>query len=96
MFVYTVDIAKKYQQICVDLLDIDFQRIKWQPVSMNSPCDYQLLTVTYGMACAPFLALCVLKQLTKDEGTRFPLAAQIIQTQTYVDDVLFNKIKSNQ
>lgn len=45
--------------------------------------------VTYRMACAPFLALRVLKQLAIDEGRRFPLAAHILRDKIYVDDVFF-------
>jgi len=88
-FVYTADIAKMYRQILVDPRDIDYQRIRWQPDSVKDPCDYQLLTVTYGMTCAPYLALRVLQCLADDDGARFPLAAPILRTQIYVDDVLF-------
>lgn len=41
------------------------------------------------MTCAPFLVLRVLKCLADDEGDRYPLAAQIVCQQIYVDDVLF-------
>ncbi|XP_036143371.1 uncharacterized protein LOC118645771 [Monomorium pharaonis] len=51
--------------------------------------EYQLLTVTYGTASAPFLALRVLKQLIIDEGGAFPLASSILTNHIYVDDVLF-------
>ncbi|XP_070172315.1 uncharacterized protein [Polyergus mexicanus] len=88
-YVYIADIAKMYRQILLDSRDVNFQRIKWQPAQGNAPCDFQLLTVTYGMACAPFLALRVLKCLGDDEGNRFPLAASILKTQIYVDDVIF-------
>jgi len=51
--------------------------------------NYRLLTVTYGTACAPFLANRVLLQLVDDEGKAFPDAVDIIRHSTYVDDVLF-------
>ncbi|XP_036146899.1 uncharacterized protein LOC118646978 [Monomorium pharaonis] len=88
-FVYTADIAKMYRQILIDERDIDYQRILWQPENAESVCDYQLLTVTYGMSCAPYLALRVLQCLAEDDGPRFPLAVPILHKQTYVDDVLF-------
>ncbi|CAK9809095.1 hypothetical protein ANTQUA_LOCUS5879 [Anthophora quadrimaculata] len=78
-----------YRQILVDPRDIDFQRILWQSVPSSSLREYQLLTVTYGMACAPYLALRVLQQLTLDEGHEFPLAAEVLRSNIYVDDVLF-------
>lgn len=88
-FVYTADIAKMYRQILVDARDHDYQRILWQPPYSKIPLEYQLLTVTYGMTCAPFLALRVLQQLASDEGTRFPLAVPVLRHHIYVDDVLF-------
>lgn len=48
-----------------------------------------MLTVTYGTACAPFLAIRVLLQLAQDEGVFFPEAADVLRHATYVDDVLF-------
>ncbi|XP_070529962.1 uncharacterized protein [Cardiocondyla obscurior] len=83
------DIAKMYRQILVDERDVDFQRILWQPDSRDDVCEYQLLTVTYGTACAPFLALRVLKQLAHDDGHEFPLARAVLNNHIYVDDVLF-------
>ena len=49
---------------------------------------YQLLTVTYGMACAPYLAIRTLRQLAADEGSRFPGAQKAIYNDTYVDDIV--------
>ncbi|XP_070530017.1 uncharacterized protein [Cardiocondyla obscurior] len=88
-YVCTADIAKMYRQILVDERDVDFQRILWQPDSRDDVCEYQLLTVTYGTACAPFLALRVLKQLAHDDGHEFPLARAVLNNHIYVDDVLF-------
>ncbi|XP_070169321.1 uncharacterized protein [Polyergus mexicanus] len=63
--------------------------ILWKRSQSEPLIDYQLLTVTYGMACAPFLALRVLKQLVRDEGQQFPLAVSILRDNIYVDDLLF-------
>lgn len=49
---------------------------------------YQLNTVTYGTAAAPFLATRCLKQLAIDERSAFPGAAQILENDFYVDDCL--------
>ncbi|XP_029677734.1 uncharacterized protein LOC115244312 [Formica exsecta] len=88
-YVYSSDIAKMYRQIHIDARDIDYQRILWKSSLSEPLIDYQLLTVTYGMACAPFLALRVLKQLVRDEGQHFPLAVSILSDNIYVDDLLF-------
>ncbi|XP_076301717.1 uncharacterized protein LOC143219725 [Lasioglossum baleicum] len=88
-YVYTADIAKMYRQILIDARDLDYQRIFWEEFPSDEPNPYQLLTVTYGMTCAPFLALRVLQQLSEDEGSQFPLARPILRSNIYVDDVLF-------
>lgn len=88
-YVYTADITKMYRQILVDSRDVDYQRILWKSNESETSREFQLLTVTYGMACAPFLALRVLKQLVNDEGHDFPLAVTVLNNQIYVDDVLF-------
>ncbi|XP_018395706.1 PREDICTED: uncharacterized protein LOC108774166 [Cyphomyrmex costatus] len=88
-YVYIADIEKMYRQILVDPRDTDFQRILWR-ASPDVPVDeYRLMTVTYGTAAAPYLALRVLKQLTEDEGSHFPLAVPILNSQIYVDDCIF-------
>ncbi|XP_026829828.1 uncharacterized protein LOC113563035 [Ooceraea biroi] len=87
-YVYSADIVKMYHQIRIHEDDVDYQRIVWLD-TQSRPLDYQLLTVTYGMACSPFLALGVIRQLSRDEGHRFPLAVQVLRDKIYVDDVLF-------
>ncbi|XP_029159115.1 uncharacterized protein LOC114931307 [Nylanderia fulva] len=88
-YVYATDIAKMYRQIRVDSRDIDFQRILWSADCSDTGQAYQLTTVTYGTACAPFLALRVIKQLVTDESSSFPLAAPVLHENIYVDNVLF-------
>jgi len=88
-YVYSADIAKMYRQIHVDTRDVDYQRILWCDSESGSVRDYQLTTVTYGTAAAPFLALRVLRQLTQDEGHSFPLAVTVLRNHIYVDDLLF-------
>ncbi|XP_032688150.1 uncharacterized protein LOC116852180 [Odontomachus brunneus] len=83
-YVLSADIAKMYRQILVN-----YQRILWSANNTFPVQEYQLLTVTYGTASAPFLALRVLQQLVKDEGHAFPLAVPILRDDIYVDDVLF-------
>ncbi|XP_039306398.1 uncharacterized protein LOC113005704 [Solenopsis invicta] len=88
-YVYSADIAKMYRQILVDPRDVNYQRILWCKSDSSCPREYKLLTVTYGTAAAPFLALRVLRQLLYDEGPAFPLAMSVLQDNIYVDDVLF-------
>lgn len=45
-----------YRQILVHPEDCELQRILWQNNTVNEVREYRLKTVTYGLACAPFLA----------------------------------------
>ena len=59
----TADLQKMYRQVLVDIKNRDFQRIVWR-FSPNEPIrEYCLNTVTYGQACASYLAIHCLKQL---------------------------------
>ncbi|XP_011860345.1 PREDICTED: uncharacterized protein LOC105557654 [Vollenhovia emeryi] len=87
--VHIADIAKMFRQIIMHPADTKYQRTLWRTEADQPVSSYELLTVTYGTACAPYLAMRVLKQLCDDEGAAFPRAASVLQESTYVDDVLF-------
>ncbi|XP_071582542.1 uncharacterized protein [Temnothorax nylanderi] len=88
-FVFTADIAKMYRQILVHKCDVDYQRILWRPAPNHPLTAYRMLTVTYGNANAPNVALRVMEQVAKDEGADFPLAVPVLQFHFYVDDAVF-------
>ncbi|XP_076661083.1 uncharacterized protein LOC143364873 [Halictus rubicundus] len=88
-YVFTADIAKMYRQILVDPRDADYQRILWRSSPAAPLQHFRLLTVTYGTSPAPFLALRVLQQLARDEGSKYPLALPVLRDQIYVDDCVF-------
>ncbi|XP_062542019.1 uncharacterized protein LOC134210011 [Armigeres subalbatus] len=82
------DVEKMFRQILVHPEDRPFQSIIWRPSSLEEVCVYELNSVTYGTNPPPFLATRTLTQLAKDEGERYPLAAQAITEDTYMDDVI--------
>ena len=87
-YVFSGDIAKMYRQILVHPVDRPFQRILFQP-HLDSPIkDYQLKTVTFGVNCAPYLAIRTLIQLASDSENKYPRVAEILRSETYVDDIL--------
>ncbi|XP_051165690.1 uncharacterized protein LOC127284337 [Leptopilina boulardi] len=85
--VSTADIVKMFRKILVHPKDRDLQRILLRPSAEMPIEEYRLFTVTYGTACAPFVAIRTLKQLVIDEGAQFPLGAECLQENTYVDDI---------
>ncbi|XP_062704099.1 uncharacterized protein LOC134286498 [Aedes albopictus] len=86
--VFTADISKMYRQIKVVPAHSCFQRIFWRDDPAQPLRVLELTTVTYGTACAPFLATRCLLQLSIDEADSFPIAANIIREDCYVDDIL--------
>ncbi|XP_076652417.1 uncharacterized protein LOC143358827 [Halictus rubicundus] len=77
-----------YRQIQIHPDDRDFQRILWRDSREHKIQVYHLTTVTYGLTCAPFLAIRTLLQLADDEESQFPRGATILREATYVDDIL--------
>lgn len=82
------DIKQMYRQILVDERDTPYQRIVWRQSPEHPLETYELKTVTYGTASAPFLATRVLQQLADDEQHDFPQAANVLRKDFYVDDLI--------
>ncbi|XP_055622708.1 uncharacterized protein LOC129766221 [Toxorhynchites rutilus septentrionalis] len=81
------DIKQMYRQILVDKEDTPLQRIVWR-FSPDDPLEtYELRTVTYRTASAPFLATRVLQQLPEDERHEHSQAATVLKRDFYVDDL---------
>ncbi|XP_040151330.1 uncharacterized protein LOC120893471 [Anopheles arabiensis] len=81
----TADVTKMYRQVWIHPKDRSLQRIIWRS-SPNDPIqEYELNTVTYGTASAPFLAVRSLQQIVADHGGEFPAAAER-SCNFYVDD----------
>ncbi|XP_046142264.1 uncharacterized protein LOC123987928 [Osmia bicornis bicornis] len=87
-YVISADIAKMYRQILVHPEDRKFQRLLWRSDPQQPVGLFELNTVTYGTASAPFLATRVLKQIGLDcEGVHQGVS-RIIINDFYVDDPL--------
>ncbi|XP_055522717.1 uncharacterized protein LOC129716899 [Wyeomyia smithii] len=82
------DIEKMYRQIEVHPDDQPLQRILWRASPSDPLATYELCTVTYGTASAPFLATRTLQYLAQVEGHAYPAAADAVNNDFYVDDLL--------
>ncbi|XP_076247789.1 uncharacterized protein LOC143187453 [Calliopsis andreniformis] len=87
-YVLTADIEKMFRQVKVHAEDRSYQRILWRNSQDQPVKTYELNTVTYGTASAPFLAVRCLQQLANDEQNKFPRAAAIFKRDFYMDDLL--------
>lgn len=74
------DIVKMYRQVSVCKEDTKYQRILWRPSAEETIKHHRLLTLTFGTAAAPYLAVKSLQQLAKDECKGFPTASKITLT----------------
>lgn len=86
--VFTADITKMYRQVKIHPEDASLQRILWRKSPDQQLKTYELSTVTYGTASAPFLATRSLNKLAEEEFDKYPRAAEILQRDFYVDDAL--------
>ncbi|KAI8115881.1 hypothetical protein CVS40_11972 [Lucilia cuprina] len=77
-----------YRQILVTEADCPFQRNFYRTKNSSNIEDYELLTVTFGVNCAPYLAIRTLLQLATDLERQSPLSSHILRHEIYVDDIL--------
>ncbi|XP_073959790.1 uncharacterized protein [Choristoneura fumiferana] len=82
------DIVKMYRMVKVAEEDCDFQRIVWRNDAENKIQDYKLLTVTFGTASAPYLAVKALNQVALDHKEAYPIAAERVAKEFYMDDLM--------
>ncbi|UYV61642.1 hypothetical protein LAZ67_1005714 [Cordylochernes scorpioides] len=82
------DIEKMYRQIRLHPDDIRYQTILWRDCKDLELQEYSLLTVTYGLACAPYLAIRTLHQIAHEVQVSNPRVSKIIREDFYVDDLL--------
>ena len=85
-FAFSADIEQMYRQILVAPEDRPYQRIVWRENPKMPLKQFELVTVTYGTASAPFLARRSLLWLADRFRNEFPAAADIITNNTYMDD----------
>ncbi|CAK9834538.1 hypothetical protein ANTRET_LOCUS11054 [Anthophora retusa] len=87
-YVLTGDVEKMFRQIVIHPDDAKYQKILWRENPTVKIKTYRLNTVTYGTASAPFLAVRCLHQLADEEAHAYPLAANAIKNDFYMDDLM--------
>jgi len=85
----TADLRKMYRQVLVHSDDRNYQRILWRFSADDPVKEYRLNTVTYGQACASYLAIRCLRQLASENMERYPFASNALLNDTYVDDTVW-------
>lgn len=88
--VICADIVKMYRQIEIHRSQKHLQNILWRFDSSEELKTFELQTVTYGTASAPWLATRCLKQLTIDYSKIFPQSSHFVASNFYMDDLLIS------
>jgi len=81
------DIKQMYRMIELHPDDRKFQHIYYRQNAQDSIQEYELTTLTFGLSCAPFLAIRTLRQLVYDEGEKFEKASAVVLKKSFVDDL---------
>ncbi|XP_044249355.1 uncharacterized protein [Drosophila takahashii] len=87
-YVITADVVKMYRQVLIDPAHRKFQYILWRSHIDQEIRTYQLNTVTYGTASAPYLAIRSLSHLADQHTSSHQIGAEAIKSCFYVDDFL--------
>ncbi|XP_017462785.1 PREDICTED: uncharacterized protein LOC108356167 [Rhagoletis zephyria] len=87
-FALTADIVKMYRQVLVSEEHRKFQYILWRSSPHQDIKTFQLNTVTYGMAAAPYLAVRSLHYLADQYVSQFVVGSTVVKSSFYVDDLL--------
>lgn len=87
-FVLVADIKKMYRMIRVNRNQTFLQNILWRKHPSHNLRCIELLTVSYGTNFAPYVSTRCLIELADLYENDFTKAANVIKTQTYVDDIL--------
>lgn len=83
-----------FRQIWVSDNDKNYLRVLWRESPAEDVKHYQLCTVTYSTACAPYLSVRVLEQLDYYYKATFPAASKVLLEDFYVDDVLIGHLQT--
>ncbi|XP_025198008.1 uncharacterized protein LOC112596509 [Melanaphis sacchari] len=84
---FTADINKMYRQILLVPEHRRYQHILWRASPQDELKAYELNTVTYGVNCAPFLAIRVLQKIAESDCIEIPAVRDALMFNTYVDDI---------
>lgn len=87
-YTFSCDIIKMFRTILVSEEQRPLLRLLWRDTPGDQLKCIQLRTVTYGTKCAPYLACRTLRHLADTYKDTYPEAAQIIDTESYMDDFL--------
>lgn len=86
-YAFTTDICKMYRQVLILPEYRQYQHVLWRASPHDELIEYELNTVTYGVNCAPYLALRVLQVIARTDCNTCEPVQNALTRQTYVDNI---------
>ena len=83
----SADISKMFREVVLNREERDLHCFFMRSESGDLE-EWRMKCLTFGVTSSPFLATQVLRQVAEDYQQDFPIAAESIRTEFYVDDVL--------
>ena len=83
---FTCDAEKMYLQVEMDPRDCEYQRFVWRENEEDELMDACLTRLTFGEGSAQHTAIRTFKQAALDGEAKYPLGAQVVEEDFYVDD----------
>lgn len=84
---FTGDICKMYRQFWIHPKYRPLQHIFWRESPQEELKEFELNTVTYGLNCALYLALRIIKEIASLVADHAPNVSRTLLKQTYMDDI---------
>lgn len=85
--VFTTDVKMMFRQTWINPADRKYQLLYWRSAPTEPLLVYELTTNTYGLKSSPFIAIRSLHQLADDGQAKYPRAARLLRSNSYVDDL---------
>ena len=83
------DVSQMYHQLVLQPVDRPFHRFLWRDLdSSREPETYEFQRFVFGGCYCPFCAQYVWQQHARDHKDQYPLAAEAVQKNCYMDDLM--------
>ena len=84
----TTDVSKMYRVILLPEHQHDLHQFVWRKDPQQPLKDYGITRLTFDVSASPFVAIMAMRQNAMDHQRMYPLAAQVVMNDFYVDDGL--------
>lgn len=87
-FAVTADVKSMFHRVMISERDQQCQRVLWRENTQQSMQVYILQVMLFGPKCSPFASQIVKNQTADKWSSKYPEAAAVLKSFTYMDDTL--------